>query len=189
MSDDLLTRTTEIVTAYFANGGAANMSPGDVPDFIAKVHRSLSETISFEDRLDKAAARLGEPQFHSVKSVGLTSQSDMDDGPTAGEPIEQRIRHKIESVYEKPIRAPEFQRPADSPAVPIDESVTHDFIICLEDGHKTKLLKRYIRTKFDMTPEEYKTKWKLPADYPFTAPEYSERRAQIASTTGLGKND
>ena len=181
MSDDLLTRTTEIVTAYFANGGAANMSPGDVPDFIAKVHRSLSETISLEDRLDKAAARLGEPQFHSVTSVGLTSQSQLDE-------IEQRISHKMESVYEKPIRAPEFQRPADSPAVPVNESVTHDFIICLEDGHKTKLLKRYIRTKFDMTPEEYKIKWNLPHDYPFTAPEYSERRARIASDTGLGKN-
>ncbi|MEZ5892120.1 MAG: MucR family transcriptional regulator [Parvularculaceae bacterium] len=72
------------------------------------------------------------------------------------------------------------------PAVPINKSVTPDFIICLEDGKKLKMLKRYLRTHYDMSTEDYIRKWNLPADYPMTAPNYAKKRSQLAKEIGLG---
>src|SRR5690242_6383554 len=66
------------------------------------------------------------------------------------------------------------------PAVPVKRSVSDDFIICLEDGRKFKSLKRHLRTRYNMTPEEYRAKWRLPADYPMVAPGYTERRSRMA---------
>ncbi|ABI78628.1 transcriptional regulator [Hyphomonas neptunium ATCC 15444] len=73
------------------------------------------------------------------------------------------------------------------PAVAINKSVTPEFLICLEDGAKLKMLKRYLRTRFDMTPEDYRAKWGLPADYPMVAPNYAKLRSKHAKQIGLGK--
>ncbi len=73
------------------------------------------------------------------------------------------------------------------PAVPISKSVTNEFLICLEDGRKLKMLKRYLRTRYDMTPEEYRSKWGLPPDYPMVAPSYAKLRSRHAKEIGLGK--
>jgi predicted transcriptional regulator len=73
------------------------------------------------------------------------------------------------------------------PAVPVSRSVTNDFIICLEDGRKLKMLKRYLRSRYDMSPDEYRKRWGLPADYPMVAPAYTERRSEFAKKIGLGK--
>ncbi len=73
------------------------------------------------------------------------------------------------------------------PAVPVSRSITDDYIICLEDGAKLKMLKRYIRTRFGLTPDEYRQKWRLPADYPMVAPAYAKRRSTLAKEIGLGK--
>ncbi|MGF1544941.1 MAG: MucR family transcriptional regulator [Parvularculaceae bacterium] len=73
------------------------------------------------------------------------------------------------------------------PAVPVDKSITPDFVICLEDGKKLKMLKRYLRTQYDMSPEDYRRKWGLPADYPMVAPNYAKRRSQFAKEIGLGR--
>ena len=73
------------------------------------------------------------------------------------------------------------------PAVPINKSITPDYVICLEDGKKLKMLKRYLRTHYGMSPDDYRRKWGLPADYPMTAPNYSKHRSKVAKTTGLGK--
>jgi predicted transcriptional regulator len=73
------------------------------------------------------------------------------------------------------------------PAVPIKKSITPDFIICLEDGKKFQSLKRHLRTAYSLTPEEYRAKWGLPSDYPMVAPNYAQRRSQMALTSGLGK--
>ena len=73
------------------------------------------------------------------------------------------------------------------PAVSIRASVKPDYIVCLEDGKKLKMLKRYLSTSFGMTPEQYRTKWKLPTDYPMVAPNYAERRRNLALKTGLGR--
>ena len=73
------------------------------------------------------------------------------------------------------------------PAVPVKKSVTDDYIVCLEDGAKLKMLKRYLRTKYSMSPDEYRAKWGLPADYPMVAPKYSQRRSDFAKKIGLGR--
>jgi predicted transcriptional regulator len=73
------------------------------------------------------------------------------------------------------------------PAVPIRKSVTPEFIICLEDGKKLKMLKRHLRSTYNMTPDEYRTKWGLAPDYPMVAPNYAERRSEFAKKIGLGR--
>ena len=76
---------------------------------------------------------------------------------------------------------------APTPAVSIRRSITPDYLICLEDNKKLKMLKRYLRTRHDMTPEQYREKWKLPADYPMVAPNYSKIRSAFAKQIGLGR--
>lgn len=82
----------------------------------------------------------------------------------------------IEEISTKPV-----------PAVPISESITPDHIICLEDGKELVMLKRYLNSQFDMTPEEYRAKWGLPPDYPMVAPNYAKSRSDLAKKIGLGK--
>jgi len=73
------------------------------------------------------------------------------------------------------------------PAVSIGRSVQHDFIVCLEDGKKLKMLKRYLRSRYNMSPEDYRKRWGLPADYPMVAPAYAARRSDFAKQIGLGR--
>jgi predicted transcriptional regulator len=73
------------------------------------------------------------------------------------------------------------------PAVPVKKSMTADYLICLEDGKRFKSLKRHLRTQYGMTPEQYRDKWGLAADYPMVAPNYAEARSQLAKKMGLGQ--
>jgi predicted transcriptional regulator len=73
------------------------------------------------------------------------------------------------------------------PAVPVRKSVANDYIVCLEDGKKFKSLKRHLKTHYDLSPEEYREKWGLPADYPMVAPSYSATRSRLAKDNGLGR--
>ena len=77
--------------------------------------------------------------------------------------------------------------PALAPPVPIRKSVTPDYIVCLGDGKKFKSLKRHLRTKYNLTPEQYREKWGLPADYPMVAPNYAKARSELAKEMGLGQ--
>jgi predicted transcriptional regulator len=81
---------------------------------------------------------------------------------------------------------PEDNSPKE-PAVPVKKSITPDFLICLEDGRKFKSLKRHLRTKFNMSPEDYRAKWGLPKDYPMVAPNYARARSDLAKQMGLGQ--
>ena len=94
----------------------------------------------------------------------------------------------IQSVYqvldELRIRGTPAELPV--PAVPIKKSVTPDYIVCLEDGRQLKMLKRHLRTTFDMSPEQYRQRWGLPADYPMVAPNYAKKRSKLAKAIGLG---
>ena len=78
----------------------------------------------------------------------------------------------------------EEERP--EPAVSVRASVKPDYLVCLEDGKKLKMLKRYLRTNYDMSPEEYRERWNLPSDYPMVAPNYAEQRRNLAKKIGLG---
>ena len=73
------------------------------------------------------------------------------------------------------------------PAIAVNASITPDYLVCLEDGKRLKMLKRYLRSRYGMTPDAYRAKWKLPADYPMTAPNYAARRSSLARSFGLGQ--
>lgn len=77
------------------------------------------------------------------------------------------------------------ERPA--PAVPIKKSILPDYIVCLEDGKQLKMLKRHLKTAYNMTPEEYRERWGLPLDYPMVAPNYAKKRSSLAKKIGLGR--
>ncbi|MGQ9369631.1 MucR family transcriptional regulator [Azospirillum sp. ST 5-10] len=74
-----------------------------------------------------------------------------------------------------------------TPAVPIKKSVTPDYIVCLEDGKKLKMLKRHLKTVYDMSPDDYRAKWNLPPEYPMVAPNYAKARSEMATRLGLGR--
>ena len=73
------------------------------------------------------------------------------------------------------------------PAVPVKKSIFPDYIICLEDGKKLKMLKRHLQSSYGLTPDEYRAKWGLPADYPMVAPNYAKSRSELAMKIGLGR--
>jgi predicted transcriptional regulator len=83
--------------------------------------------------------------------------------------------------------AVELPAEAPKPAIAVKKSITPDYIVCLEDGKKFKSLKRHLRTQYNMSPEEYREKWGLPADYPMVAPNYAQARSELAKQMGLGQ--
>jgi predicted transcriptional regulator len=99
----------------------------------------------------------------------------------------------IKTIHESltALRGGEAAAPAEppTPAVPIKKSVTPDYIVCLEDGRKLKMLKRHLRTAFNMTPDDYRRRWGLGADYPMVAPTYAAKRSALAKKIGLGRTD
>jgi predicted transcriptional regulator len=95
----------------------------------------------------------------------------------------------IQSVYRTITNlgsdAPQAEKP--QPAVPVKRSVFPDYIVCLEDGKKLKMLKRHLQASYNMTPEQYRERWGLPHDYPMVAPNYAEHRSSLAKSSGLGR--
>jgi predicted transcriptional regulator len=110
-------------------------------------------------------------------SNNAVSASDL---PSLINEVHSALLRTVTGVVEMPVEAPK-------PAVPVKKSVTPDFIVCLEDGKKFKSLKRHLRTQYNMTPEQYREKWNLPADYPMVAPNYAEARSKLAKQMGLGQ--
>ena len=101
--------------------------------------------------------------------------------------IPEVIHTVYSSLSQIDTRAPEVKPEAPRPAVPVKKSVTPDYIVCLEDGKKLKMLKRHLRTTYNMTPDEYRAKWGLPVDYPMVAPNYAAQRSDFAKKIGLGR--
>lgn len=96
-----------------------------------------------------------------------------------------RSVHRTLAILNGGGAAQSSERP--KPAAPVNKSVHNDYIICLEDGKKLKMLKRYLRSTYNMSPDEYRKRWGLPADYPMVAPAYAARRSEFAKKIGLGK--
>ena len=94
----------------------------------------------------------------------------------------QEVYRTLTSIERGP--APVAERP--EPAVPVKKSITPDYIICLEDGKKLKMLKRHLKTAFNLTPDQYRDRWGLPPDYPMVAPHYAKHRSSLAKKIGLG---
>jgi len=104
---------------------------------------------------------------------------------------QEHIAEVIQSTYQTlntlQSNASSPTREAQKPAVPVRKSITPDYLICLEDGKKLKMLKRHLRTNYGMTPEDYRAKWNLPIDYPIVAPNYAIQRSEFAKSIGLGR--
>lgn len=98
----------------------------------------------------------------------------------------QSVFDSVESIAT--VDAPKDTGPKPEPAVPIEDSLNDDVLICLEDGLPFQSLKRHLRVKYNLTPEAYREKWGLPRDYPMVAPDYAKRRSELAKKTGLGKS-
>jgi len=119
--------------------------------------------------------------------AGLTAQivaAYVSNNPTSAE----ALTGLIQDVYRTLASIGRDQLPADrpQPAVPVKKSVFPDHIVCLEDGKKLKMLKRHLKTAYDMSPEQYREKWGLPNDYPMVAPNYARHRSSLAKKIGLG---
>jgi predicted transcriptional regulator len=95
------------------------------------------------------------------------------------------VHHALTQLTDAPAPAQLEERP--KPAVPIGRSVQHDYIVCLEDGKKLKMLKRYLRSRYNMSPDDYRRRWGLQPDYPMVAPAYAARRSDFAKKIGLGR--
>ena len=119
--------------------------------------------------------------------LGLTAQivsahvSNNSVAPDALPNLIQEVYRTLAGVGKEPT-VPDKQQPA----VPVKKSVFPDHIICLEDGKKLKMLKRHLKTSYNMTPEQYREKWQLPPDYPMVAPNYARHRSSLAKKIGLG---
>ena len=103
----------------------------------------------------------------------------------------ENLKKFVQSTYQvlsETARSPFLLRSTSplNPAVPIEESIHEDYIVCLEDGKRLQMLKRHLKTVYKMSVEQYRERWGLPLDYPVVAPSYAKRRSQIAKSTGLG---
>ena len=93
------------------------------------------------------------------------------------------VYHALANLGETPV----VEEAKPQPAVAIRNSIKPDYIVCLEDGKKLKMLKRHLMTHYNMTPDDYRARWNLPADYPMVAPNYAEKRRELAKKIGLGR--
>lgn len=132
---------------------------------------------------------------------GASTETDNDLIDLSAEIVSAYVSHNALSATDLPrliadvhgalkgLRGAPAPEPAEElkPAVPVRKSVAPDYIICLEDGKKFKSLKRHLRTHYNLSPEEYREKWGLPADYPMVAPNYSATRSRLAKDNGLGR--
>ena len=126
----------------------------------------------------------------AAPAVILEYASDIVSAYVSNNPIQsEELPDLIRDVHStlEALKAANGAVAAPEPAIPIKKSITDDFLICLEDGKKFKSLKRHLRSKYGMSPEEYREKWGLPYDYPMVAPSYARKRSALAKEMGLGK--
>ncbi|MDE1152771.1 MAG: MucR family transcriptional regulator [Micavibrio sp.] len=122
---------------------------------------------------------------HMARIVaGYSSRHSVEDLPT----LMQEVYDTLQRIQKGERNAAQnADRP--EPAIAVAKSVMPDYLICLEDGKKMKMLKRYLKTAYNMTPEDYRAKWNLPEDYPMVAPNYAEKRSSLAKAIGLGTDE
>ena len=98
-----------------------------------------------------------------------------------------RVIEDVHKALKEVSDGPSEEQVTQAPAVPVRKSITPDHLVCLEDGRKLKMLKRYLRTRYGLSPEDYRRKWNLPSDYPMVAPDYAASRSRLAKQIGLGR--
>jgi predicted transcriptional regulator len=134
---------------------------------------------------ENAAPKLAEEELLRMTADVVAAYVSNNTLPTA------QLGEVINAVYSSlrglEVRGAEPPAEPMKPAVPIRKSITPDYLICLEDGKKLKMLKRHLRSTYHMTPDEYRAKWGLGPDYPMVAPKYAEQRSEFAKKIGLGR--
>jgi predicted transcriptional regulator len=132
-----------------------------------------------------AAAKIGDEELLRMTADVVAAYVSNNSLPT------QQLGEVISAVYAslRSLDGQQIETKAEplKPAVPIRKSITPDYLVCLEDGKKLKMLKRHLRSTYGMTPDDYRAKWGLPADYPMVAPNYAEQRSAFAKKIGLGR--
>ena len=138
------------------------------------------------DEEDAAAPVAGGPSEAAVlRHTAKIVASFVSNNSVPGSELPALIRSVADAVTG--IGAPDGAQESLKPAVPVKKSVTPEHIICLEDGKKLKMLKRHLKTAYNMTPDEYRQRWGLPANYPMVAPNYAKQRSRLAKKIGLGR--
>ncbi|MDP3747857.1 MAG: MucR family transcriptional regulator [Phenylobacterium sp.] len=137
----------------------------------------MSIDVEPEGRSGEELLRLGADIVSAYVSRNAVSVDAVPD-------IIRSVHGALESLGRAAVAQPEERA---KPAVPINRSIQSDFIVCLEDGKKLKMLKRYLRSRYDMSPDDYRRRWGLPPDYPMVAPAYAARRSDFAKKIGLGR--
>lgn len=137
----------------------------------------MSMDVEPEGRSGEELLRLGADIVSAYVSRNAVSVDAVPD-------IIRSVHGALESLGRAAVAQPEERA---KPAVPINRSIQNDFIVCLEDGKKLKMLKRYLRSRYDMSPDDYRRRWGLPPDYPMVAPAYAARRSDFAKKIGLGR--
>lgn len=128
-----------------------------------------------------------EPDTRVVELTGDIVSAYVGNNPVSSSDLPALIGEVHQALVNAVAAASEPPAPKHKPAVSIKRSVTPDYLICLEDGLKFKSLKRHLRTYYGLSPEEYREKWGLPADYPMVAPNYAKTRSKLAKQIGLGR--
>lgn len=128
-------------------------------------------------------------QAPTADLLGLTAEivaAHVSNNPVALADLPNLIQdvYRTLSAVGRPVAEPEPERP--QPAVPVKKSITPEYLVCLEDGKKLKMLKRHLQTSYNLTPDQYRERWGLPSDYPMVAPNYAKHRSSLAKKIGLG---
>ena len=151
--------------------------------------KHISEVMSAIDSWDikryawtHAGGRVFGPHEHCSIIIRMLPKTLRDKAVTDLPDLIERVYKTLANVGSE--QEPRTDRPV--PAVPAKQSVTPDYIICLEDGKKLKMLKRHLKTAYNLTPEEYRERWELPPDYPMVSPNYAKQRSKLAKEIGLG---
>src|ERR1700748_478908 len=134
---------------------------------------------------ESAAPKMAEEELLRMTADVVAAYVSNNTLPTAQlAEVINAVYNSLKSLEGQPAEAP--PEPL-KPAVPVRKSVNPDFLICLEDGKKLKMLKRHLRSTYNLTPDEYRAKWGLPPDYPMVAPNYAQQRSAFAKEIGLGR--
>jgi predicted transcriptional regulator len=137
--------------------------------------------------VDQASSKIAEDDLLRMTAEVVAAYVRNNSLPTAQ--LSDVINTVYSSLKSLDSQAPEIKSEPLKPAVPVRKSITPDYLICLEDGKKLKMLKRHLRSTYNMTPDEYRAKWSLPPDYPMVAPNYAEQRSAFAKKIGLGRGN
>lgn len=159
LAELITAKAADIVIAYLAT---RTIEPDELAPLVSRVYDALKRQ----------------------RVEGATAPNVAKDEAAVGA-SEPALAHREPKPTDEPV---DDERPTHAlvPPIPIDETINREFIICLEDGKRYRSLRRHLKAKYNMTPDDYRRKWNLPADYPMVAPSYAEERSQVAKRIGLG---